>query len=259
MTVQAASLDTASRWPTPGVWPADQLAQPDLPGVGTGHAALDAVLPGGGWPPGALTELLLQPRQWPEWRLLLPALRTVAQRGRIVLVAPPATPNLQALAAQGLPPEALCCVQAPAPHDRQWATEQALRCTQVAAVVLWLHTSPTAPLRRLHLAAQAALRETAPLLWVCRPQDCRASPSPAPLRLTVHSLGLAGLEVDVFKRRGPPMPAPVQLVAPLPRLALLPSAHLHRAAPTHAPAPSARILPFPVNHARPVDRPDLAA
>lgn len=255
MPAQAAFLDTAPHWPTPGVWHADQLAQPSLPGVATGHAALDAALPGGGWPPGALTELLLRPRQWPEWRLLLPALLAAAQRGQIVLVGPPATPNLQALAAQGLPAQALCWVKAPHPHDRQWAAEQALRCTQVAAVVLWLSAGPPDPLRRLHLGAQAAPPASAPLLWVCRPQGCRMAPSPAPLRLALHSLGLAGLEVDVFKRRGPPVPAPVRLAAPIPRLALLPPTPL----PAPTQAPSARILSFPASHARPVDRPDLAA
>jgi protein ImuA len=40
-------------------------AQPTLQVVATGHAALDAQLPGGGWPVGAMTELLQAPRPGP--------------------------------------------------------------------------------------------------------------------------------------------------------------------------------------------------
>ena len=45
--------------PTPaGVWRADALDAGAAPAFTTGHAALDAALPGGGWPLGALVELL---------------------------------------------------------------------------------------------------------------------------------------------------------------------------------------------------------
>lgn len=243
-----ALRSTAHPWPdgTPaGVWPADQLIRDVVPGIATGHAALDAALPGGGWPPGALTELLLPAGQWPEWRLWLPALRTVAQSGQIVLVGPPALPNLQALTALGLPPQALCQIVTPTPQARGWASEQALRCPQVAAVLLWLPAGPPEPLRRLHLAAQA--HPGGPLLFVCRPQACAAVASPAPLRLQVHSQGTRGLSVSVLKRRGPPLRAPLQLSAPLPRLALL---------RPPARAASAQVVPFlrpVVRHA--LDRP----
>ncbi|MBS1173621.1 MAG: hypothetical protein H6R12_2451, partial [Proteobacteria bacterium] len=40
----------------PFLWRGDSLAAPDLAGVPTGFATLDDVLPGGGWPQGALTE-----------------------------------------------------------------------------------------------------------------------------------------------------------------------------------------------------------
>ena len=41
-----------------GVWHAEGLPLAEEPTLSTGEAALDAALPGGGWPVGALTELL---------------------------------------------------------------------------------------------------------------------------------------------------------------------------------------------------------
>ena len=54
--------------------------------VVTGQAALDAELPGGGWPLGGLVDLL-QPEEGeaPLWPLLLPAL-AVRQRGGVVVL-----------------------------------------------------------------------------------------------------------------------------------------------------------------------------
>jgi protein ImuA len=48
--------------------------------VDTGHAALSAQLPGGGWPAGVLVDLLLQQPGIGEMRLLRPALAAVASR-----------------------------------------------------------------------------------------------------------------------------------------------------------------------------------
>ena len=61
------------------------------------------------------------------WQLLLPALAQGGQGGPVVLVGAPWVPFGPALAAQGLPPERLLCVQADAPAARLWAAEQALR------------------------------------------------------------------------------------------------------------------------------------
>ncbi|QKM51818.1 hypothetical protein B7760_05896 (plasmid) [Burkholderia glumae] len=44
----------------PDLWRANQLAQAGARGIDTGHAALSAELPGGGWPRGCLVELLAQ-------------------------------------------------------------------------------------------------------------------------------------------------------------------------------------------------------
>ena len=56
------------------VWRAGELGSATLHTVGTGYARLDQVLPGGGWPQGALTEVLQPQAGWHEWGLVLPAL-----------------------------------------------------------------------------------------------------------------------------------------------------------------------------------------
>ena len=93
------------------VWRADALAGAISTAgvVASGHHDLDAQLPGGGWPVGALCELLQVQGGQLEWRLLLPALRGLSQA--VVLVAPPWVPYGPGLQAQGLSASALIWVQ----------------------------------------------------------------------------------------------------------------------------------------------------
>ena len=56
----------------------------------TGHAILDAVLPGGGWPESALSEILVAATGIGELSLLWPTLARLTGTGeRVMLVAPP--------------------------------------------------------------------------------------------------------------------------------------------------------------------------
>jgi protein ImuA len=206
----------------PDVWRASELAQQAGPVLPTGHDALDAVLPGGGWPVGGVSELLQAPGVHAEWGLLAPALSQLAAqapraaRSAVVLIGAPFVPFGPALAARACAPGALLQVQADGLNDRLWAAEQALRCADVPAVLLWLGTVPATALRRLQTLAQ----EHGRLLFVCRPPAARQEASPAPLRLLLDWSSPAGLEsggqppalqVEVFKRRGPPLAAPLLL------------------------------------------------
>ena len=216
------------------VWRADALAANTQAGsvLATGHALLDAELPGGGWPVGALCEILQTHSAQSEWRLLLPAL-VAAQQGAklmavsgqrglaavnasaatVVLIGPPHVPFGPALAAQGLAVQQMVWVKAQTPAERLWAAEQALRCEAVAAVLAWLPQAQSVSLRRLHMAAQ----EHNKLLFVMRPAQAQRESSPAPLRLLlgadnhdsagwVASEGLhPPLHLDLLKRRGPPL------------------------------------------------------
>ncbi|MBK1682849.1 translesion DNA synthesis-associated protein ImuA [Rhodoferax fermentans] len=200
------------------VWRADALAEAASADGGvlpSGHALLDAQLPGGGWPLGALSEVLQAPGDAAEWRLLLPALSTLKRS--VVLVGAPHLPFGPALAAQGLDLRRLVQVQAGTVAQRLWAAEQALRCSEVAALLVWLAQVRSEHLRRLHLAAQAHRC----LLCVFRPASAQGESSPAVLRLL---LGAAAgpptasspdddLAVQILKRRGPPLAEVLQLPA----------------------------------------------
>ena len=206
------------------VWRADALALAPQRTVATGEALLDLHLPGGGWPVGALTELLQTPGVHNAGRLLAPALAR-GGAGPVVLVAPPHLPFVPALAAQGLAAQRLLCFSLPttAPGHRGgsahgasllWATEQALRCAPVDAVLAWLPQARTEQLRRLHLAAA----EHHKLLFVMRSDQAGQDASPAVLRLQLSVEADARLRVDVLKRRGPPMAEPLHLAARTPVL-----------------------------------------
>jgi len=196
------------------VWRSSELALREEQVLPTGLPALDAVLPGGGWPVGQLVELLQARPQQHVWRLLVPALAEAVREsaGPVVMIAPPHPVFVPSLAAQGLPAQALLWVRAARPAARLWAAEQALRCAEAAAVLAWLPQAEGAELRRLHLAAQQHRR----LLFVFRPEAAASQASPARLRLRLES-GSEMLRVHVLKRRGPPLVSPV-LLAPWPEL-----------------------------------------
>ena len=199
----------------PGVWPADALSAALQQVQPTGHALLDRQLPGGGWPLGALSEVLQPLAGLHEWQLVLPALaQATAQRAGVVVgVAAPCEPFGPALQAQGLAAGRLCLVRADA-AAALWAAEQALRCRDVLAVMVWLAQVQPAALRRLHLAAAQQQQ----LLWVFRPLRVSPQASPAVLRLAVQT-GALGMQVQILKRRGPPLAQALHLPACHPRLA----------------------------------------
>ena len=81
----------------PGIWRGNQLMR-GCPGIASGFAPLDAELPGGGWPCGALTELLPQHEGIGELRILGPALAQLAAQGKFIAwIAPPYLPYAPAL------------------------------------------------------------------------------------------------------------------------------------------------------------------
>ncbi len=208
------------------IWHADELASPIGAVLATGYAALDAQLPGGGWPVGAMVEILQAQSGQSEWRLLLPALARSGS-GPVVLVGAPHTPFGPGLAAQGLASERLLWIATAELASRMWACEQALRCTDVVAVLVWLPQARSEQLRRLNVAAA----EHAKLLFVMRPAQVQTESSPASLRLLVSlQPDNDGVQLEILKRRGPPLTQPVRLAARNGRLAALLSRNQGRAA-----------------------------
>ncbi|MEE1925357.1 translesion DNA synthesis-associated protein ImuA [Pseudomonas sp. 148P] len=149
----------------------------------TGHAALDAVLPGGGWPPAALSELLLSGEGGGELQLLWPSLARLSRAGqRVVLVAPPFIPYPPAWQAAGVDLRWLTVVEADAGQSL-WAAEQCLRSGSCAAVLCWPHRADDRALRRLQVAAETGQA----LAFACRDQAAALNPSPAALRIAIDT------------------------------------------------------------------------
>lgn len=196
------------------------LARPDIrrggvvgaaaqPGVPSGYAALDAALPGRGWPAGALTELLPRHAGIGELRLLGAALASLSTQGcGLAWIAPPFLPYAPALAAAGIDLARVLVVKTRSAQEALWATEQALASKACGAVLVWPESIKYAALRRLQLAAESG-RACA---FLFRPPAAAAEASPAVLRLGLDTCA-GGLAVHVLKRRGPALATPIVLDA----------------------------------------------
>lgn len=222
----------------PDVWRGDRLAPSALPALASGFAALDAELPGGGWPCGALTELLVDGVGCGELELLMPALRAVAVvPGWSLLIGAPYPLHAPALAAAPLDPARLLLVSPATERDALWAAETALASSAPSAVLCWAQRADARAVRRLQVAAAAG--NAAAFLF--RPRQAADHASAAPLRLALAAGPAGKLAVSFIKRRGPPLAAPLHLELPRPL-------RKHESALAGArPAPvAARNLPRPV-------------
>lgn len=261
------------------VWRASSLGSCASPGLASGFAALDAELPGGGWPTRALSEILTPLWGVLEWRLLAPALRpllaappprAVPGRGRgkrvattatsppperrsLLLINPPRTPHLPGLAALGLPPQQLVWIAAEKPQQQLWATEQAIKADAAAAVLAWLPQARPEQIRRLQACA---LGSAAPV-FLLRPWTARQQSSAAPLRVLVTPGTAWTLAVHLLKRRGPAhegwlnLPSiPSELAAVLtPRMLALGDAAPRSATPPATPLTMPPLAPRSTDHA----------
>jgi hypothetical protein len=193
----------------PDIWRGDSLNRAGAPVISSGFPALDAGLPGRGWPAGALTEILPAHEGIGELRLLGPALSGLSRRGlRLAWIAPPHLPYAPALAAAGIDIARLIIVRTASRKETLWAAEQALASNACGAVLAWPESARYAELRRLQIAAEGG-RAAAFLFRL--PQTAGES-SPAALRIAL-STSNGGLAVEVFKRRGTPLTRPILLPA----------------------------------------------
>jgi hypothetical protein len=191
-----AQLETLLKHP--GIWRGDRLEATALPGIATGHAGLDALLPGGGWPRGALTELVVEAEGSGELSLLLPALASISRDDRwVALIAPPHLPYAPALAAAGVVLSRLIRVASHGAEDTLWAMEQALRSGACGAVLAWPDGINERAQRRLQLAAEAGASWG---VWFT-PARQAATASAAALRLRLSPVA-GGTEIRFLKRRG---------------------------------------------------------
>jgi protein ImuA len=199
------------------VWRASSLGAGLCTCVGSGFAALDTELPGGGWPTQSLSEILLSDGlAGVEWRLLAPALAPLLvgaparppKRGRtekkhserpLLLINAPLTPHLPGLQRAGLPAQRLIWIAPETPAQQLWALEQAIKSNASAAILAWLPRAAPEQIRRLQSCAQAM---DAPI-FLFRPLAVQTQSSAAPLRLCVSAGPGWTLQVRLLKRRGP--------------------------------------------------------
>ncbi|MCC7121539.1 MAG: translesion DNA synthesis-associated protein ImuA [Gammaproteobacteria bacterium] len=195
------------------LWRAGEaVAEPGLP---TGFDALDAMLPGGGWPFPGLIEILSARPGSGGLRLLLPVLARLSHEPRwLIWVAPPYQPYAPALETAGLALRRVMVIDlatetpgmegaaqpsAAANTDVLWAFEQALRFPGCGAALLWPREIDALCLRRLQLACEAG--GTLGVLF--RPAECAAQASPAALRLLLTPQpACVALDIAILKCRG---------------------------------------------------------
>lgn len=289
MQFTAANASVASPFPPPAaarsrlpleaqlegrLWRGSSLSRNADPTLPSGFAALDAELPGGGWPQRAVTELLTPQFGVLEWRLLAPGLRgwwdsqalptaTPGRRTRLassplrplLLVNPPHTPHLPGLQALGLPPQALVWVAAGTPAQQLWVAEEAIKSR--IAVLAWLPEARPEQIRRLQVSA---LGSDAPAFLV-RPERAGQQSSAAPLRLVVQPGEDWQLAVHLLKRRGPTHEGWLQLPAVPGAVEPLLTAARRKPLPAPAPAPQPGPAPAspPTERAHALARPVLHA
>ncbi len=221
-----------------GVWKGGELERIQRAVLPTGHAALDRELPGGGWPVGALSEVLHDNRGIGEVSFLAGALAGAAAEGRMaVFIDPPHLPYAPALAQSGQALERCLVVRPLTQEDALWAAEQALRSGACGAVLLWPEQRARSIdytwLRRLQMASEAGRA----LAVLFRSGAAASQATPAHLRVAL-SMEAGALHIRIPKRRGPPLTTPVALHAlDRPRTALASAAaratRLRLAIPAH--------------------------
>jgi len=203
----------------PAVWRGRSRAAVET--LSTGFAALDAGLPGGGWPRHGLVEILTPRPGVGELYLLLPALAALSRAMPArwcTWVSPPHEPFAPALQAHGVELERMLIVtsQGLAPHDGKrrpfmkegggvnmniWALEQALRSGACGMALAWLPRASPRAVRRLQLAAEQGRA----LGVLYRSQQFAQVASPAMLRVLLEptmEAGRHGARLWLLKSRG---------------------------------------------------------
>jgi hypothetical protein len=175
-------------------------------GIPSGYPKLDRHLPGGGWPPHALTEILLEHYGMGELQLLMPALARLSkpqdhelpdEARWIAWIAPPFQPYPPALLQWGINLSRVLIVVPKQENETLWSAEQALSSGNCAAVLMWLNTLNDYSSRRLQLAAEEGRS------WAIafRPLKALSLSTAAALRIQIIS-GEKGTDLGILKSRG---------------------------------------------------------
>jgi hypothetical protein len=202
-----ADISTLTRHPL--LWRGKQASH-QVQTQASGHAALDAALPGHGWPLAAVTELIHTVAGHGELSLLLPALAVLSEGSqRVIMIDPPWIPYPPALYKRGLALENLLLVRTKNRHESLWACEQVLRGIPGGAMLAWPDELSFSESRRLQLAAESG-QKTA---FLFRKANAANTSSPAALRLQLTPDD-GDLQIRVLKCRGQRPAASIRIRQP---------------------------------------------
>ncbi|MVT28902.1 recombinase RecA [Acidovorax citrulli] len=150
----------------------------------TGHAVLDAALPGAGWPLRAVIDVLQPQPGVAELRLLspCPGCGRGDGRGPGAGGASDATPTPAGIQQLGIDACRVTWIAADTPLDRLWTVEQLVRAGSSGAIVAWLPRARGDQIRRLQVCAQ----DCAGPVFLVRPAEVAREPSAAPLRVLLE-------------------------------------------------------------------------
>lgn len=178
------------------IWRGKRTAR-NLPVVATGFPELDRVLPGGGWPTHAVTEIRVSDWGIGELRLLLPAMQVLNREGRwLIWVSPPFEPYAPALCRNGLDLHRVLVVDTGGSDtDLWWVIEKLLRHPSASLVMAWPERIKAVAVRRLQLAAEEG--GTIGMLFHRQKMDS----TPAALCIAVTP-AMHGVDVRILKARG---------------------------------------------------------
>ena len=159
---------------------------------------LDKVLPGNGWPQGAVTEIVTDTVACGELSLLLPVLARLSQANHwISMIDPPWIPYPPALHGRGLALEKLLLVHTKDRAESLWACEQVVRGISGGAMLAWPDELSFSEMRRLQLAAE----RTQKTVFLFHDARAANASSPAALRLQLTADD-GDLQIRVLKCRG---------------------------------------------------------
>jgi protein ImuA len=184
------------------MWRGDQLGGPVNDTLTTGFTQLDRVLPGGGWPCGAITEVLVPQFSVSELRLLSMVMASQTDNARpVVLVGPPHAPHSPGLRHDRIDERHLIWIDVDTPRDRHWCTEQLVKAGTFGVVVAWIPLVRAEQIRRLQVLAA---RCKGPVFLV-RPEVAAREASAAPLRVQLRPQTDWQISLRVLKRKGAPL------------------------------------------------------
>lgn len=166
----------------------------------SGYVALDNLLNGGGWPLGAVTEILCSQPGQGELRLVIPFLEQLGQQDLRwqLWLNPPYQPYGPGLNAWGLNTDKMLICQADKPEDLLWSIEQGITTGGASVVLAWVEALDKAQLRRIQLASEKNGIAT----FLFRSLKFRHAQSVSALRLAINMMEQQRVQLDILKRRG---------------------------------------------------------